>query len=259
MSRGKILVIDDDEDLLQCLGVRLKASGYEIVFAIDAILAIGVAKKERPDLILLDIGLPGGDGFLIMERLKSTPSLALTPIIILTARDPEKNRKRALRAGAISFFQKPIDHDALLSAIRKALQVYGSPVSEAKDETDANIRRVLIVDDDKDVLRTLGSLLRTYNYDVTYASDATLALTAAQKEEPDVAILDIGLPGGDGFKVMERLQFLPKPISIIIMTGKDMQDCEERVLNAGAVAFFQKPVKNYELLAAIEKALVGRK
>jgi DNA-binding response OmpR family regulator len=120
MTRKKILIVDDDEDLRRGLGIRLKASGYTVVFAHDAISATGMARKEEPDLILLDIGLPGGDGFMVMERLVPiTP--ASIPTIILTGRDPSTNKGRALNAGAKAFFQKPADNEKLLGAIRQAL------------------------------------------------------------------------------------------------------------------------------------------
>ena len=121
MSGQKVLIVDDDKDMLRGLSVRLKANGYSVVFAADGISAISVARKEEPDVIILDIGLPGGDGFTVMERLGSLLPVAHIPIIILTARDISGNKERALNAGAQAFFQKPVDNDVLLETIRKAL------------------------------------------------------------------------------------------------------------------------------------------
>jgi len=121
MAGGKILIVDDDVDLLRGLTIRLKATGYEVVCATDAIFAVSVAMKEKPDLVILDIGLPGGDGFVIMERLSKIRSTVTIPVIILTARDQFANKERALKAGAVAFFQKPADNDEFLAAIRKAL------------------------------------------------------------------------------------------------------------------------------------------
>lgn len=80
-------------------------------------------KIEHPDLIILDIGMPAGDGFTVMERLQKNAALAFIPVIIRTARDPQYTKERALKAGATSFFQKPADNEELLAAIRNALQV----------------------------------------------------------------------------------------------------------------------------------------
>ncbi len=121
MAEAKILIVDDDQDIRRLLGHRLKSDGYEPVFAGDAITAVNAARKEAPDLILLDLGLPAGDGRIVMERLRAMPALEGIPIIIITARDLGAERQSLGRSGAYALFQKPFDHDALLVAIRSAL------------------------------------------------------------------------------------------------------------------------------------------
>jgi two-component system KDP operon response regulator KdpE len=121
LSRNKILIIEDDEDMRRGLNVRLRASNYETAFASDAVMALSIVKKEAPDLILLDLGLPGGDGFIVLERMKNIGLLASTPVIVVSARDPQTNEKRALDAGAEAFFQKPVDNEQLMRAIWRAL------------------------------------------------------------------------------------------------------------------------------------------
>jgi DNA-binding response OmpR family regulator len=121
LNGNKILIIEDDHDMRRGLNVRLRASEYETSFASDAVMALSVAKKERPDLILLDLGLPGGDGFLVLERMKNIGLLASTPVIVISASDPKTNEKRALDAGAEAFFQKPVDNEQLMKAIWRAL------------------------------------------------------------------------------------------------------------------------------------------
>ncbi len=120
-TEKKILIIDDDEDLLLGLTPRLKTSGYAVVWAGDAVAAISVARKEAPDLVILDLGLPAGDGFLVLNRLKTLSDLATIPVIVLSARDPGLNKKRALEAGALAYFQKPPDNHEFLMAIRRTL------------------------------------------------------------------------------------------------------------------------------------------
>lgn len=121
MSEKKILIIDDDQHLLLGLTTRLKANGYGVVSATDAISAIAVARAEAPDLVILDLGLPAGDGFLVFDRMRGLTDLVATPVIVLSARDPAKNKKRALDAGAVAFFQKPPNNREFLTAIRQAL------------------------------------------------------------------------------------------------------------------------------------------
>jgi CheY-like chemotaxis protein len=121
MSNKKILIVEDDADVRMGLHVRLKANHYDIVFAVDALSAVTEARKQEPDLILLDLGLPAGDGFLVMDRIKAVPALAIIPIIVVSARSGAANRERALKAGAKAFLEKPVDNAELLAVIRQAL------------------------------------------------------------------------------------------------------------------------------------------
>jgi DNA-binding response OmpR family regulator len=119
--RRKILVVDDDRSYLKFTTVNLNHAGYDVVAAVDAVGAISTAVKEAPDLIILDIGLPGGNGFVVMERLRSNLALMGIPIIVVTARNEDANRPMALRAGACELLQKPVMAETLLGEIRKAL------------------------------------------------------------------------------------------------------------------------------------------
>jgi DNA-binding response OmpR family regulator len=121
MAKSRILVVDDDPDLVKALRLRLRANDYEIASASDGYSAIATAQRERPDLIILDLGLPVGDGFVVLDRLQSSHQLSGIPVIVLTARDPQNNEDRALKAGAAAFFQKPVDNDELLNVIRVSL------------------------------------------------------------------------------------------------------------------------------------------
>ena len=121
MPRPKILVVDDDPDLVRALRLRLRANNYEVTTASDGYTAIAAAQKERPALIILDLGLPVGDGFVVLDRLQNSDALSGVPVIVLSARDPQSNEERALKAGAAAFFQKPADNDELLNVIRVSL------------------------------------------------------------------------------------------------------------------------------------------
>jgi len=121
LDKNKVLIIEDDQDMRRALNLRLRSNNYETVFASDAIMALSIAKREMPDLILLDLGLPGGDGFTVLDRLRDMAPLACIPVIVVSARDPEKNKERALEAGAAAFFQKPVENSDLMVAIQRAL------------------------------------------------------------------------------------------------------------------------------------------
>jgi len=125
MDKPKILIVDDDPDLRRGLNLRLRANHYDTSYATDGLSAIAMAQKERPDLIILDIGLPAGDGFVVLERLQQSANLSCIPVIVLTARDPQFNKERTLKAGATAFLQKPTDNNELLSVIRATLHQAG--------------------------------------------------------------------------------------------------------------------------------------
>ena len=132
MNANKILLIEDDKDSVRAMAVRFKAKGYQFVVACDAISAISMARQEKPDLIILDLGLPAGDGFTVLQRLKTNYELMFIPVIVVSARDPLLNQQRALESGAEIFFQKPFDNDELFLAVQKALLKNGLPGEEVR-------------------------------------------------------------------------------------------------------------------------------
>jgi two-component system phosphate regulon response regulator OmpR len=120
MHKAKILVIDDDFRILRWMQSVLGSEGYQVATVSDATFASSVAIQEKPDLILLDLTLPGGDGYLVMERLTNFDNR--TPIIVMSGRGDEKNRQRALQSGAKAYFEKPADFKALLETIENLLE-----------------------------------------------------------------------------------------------------------------------------------------
>lgn len=121
MAGKKILIIEDETLQLTATAKRLKAAGYEISAARDGTSAISTARKEQPDLILLDLGLPAGDGFVVLQRLQMIIQTAMIPVIVLSARTPVGNKETVLKGGAVAYLQKPVDAAVLLKAIAEAL------------------------------------------------------------------------------------------------------------------------------------------
>lgn len=116
MDRKKVLVVDDDKDFVHIISVYIKAYGYDVVVASDAVEAVTVAKTAYPDIILLDIGLPRGDGLTVLNRLTSSDRTTLIPVIVVTGKNPSL-KKSCLAAGAMEFFLKPFNPDVLLAYI----------------------------------------------------------------------------------------------------------------------------------------------
>ena len=120
MPAKKILIVDDDPDMLRTLGIRLKSAKHVPCFASDASTALSVAQRESPDVVVLDIGLPGGDGFMVLERLKAIPKLATIPVIVVSGKEPLSIKDELYYSGAEAYFQKPVSNEDLLSAIDDA-------------------------------------------------------------------------------------------------------------------------------------------
>jgi CheY-like chemotaxis protein len=106
----------------------LKNNHYDSFVAVDGLSAISEALKQRPDLILLDLGLPGGDGFVVMDRLRANTFLSLIPVVVISARAVKGNKERALKAGARAYVQKPWNDAELLAIIA---ELTGDPVPSA--------------------------------------------------------------------------------------------------------------------------------
>jgi CheY-like chemotaxis protein len=122
-----ILVVDDNEIVIKTISLKLQGAGYRVVTAMDGSEAVAAVRKQSPDLILLDISFPpdvGGvpwDGFRIMDWFHRLDTAKKIPIIIITGSEDPKSKERATQAGAVAFFQKPIEHDYLLKVIRATL------------------------------------------------------------------------------------------------------------------------------------------
>src|ERR1700734_1691226 len=136
MSNKKIMVVDDDPDVRLGLQLRLTANHYDVVFAADGGASIAEALQHMPDLMILDLGLPAGDGFSVLERLKAHEKLSSIPVIVLSGRDRVGNRDRALKAGAKTFLQKPMANDKLLAVIRLVLEAEGQAPQVVFDLAD---------------------------------------------------------------------------------------------------------------------------
>lgn len=123
----KILVVDDNEVILKTISLKLRGAGYQVVTALEGSEAMSAARKEIPDLILLDISFPLSgsgmewDGFRMMEWFNRLEAVKKIPIIVISGSEELRDKERALAAGAVAFFQKPIDHDDLLKVIRATL------------------------------------------------------------------------------------------------------------------------------------------
>ena len=117
----KILVADDEPDVVKVLSMRLKAHNYEVIAAFDGLQAVKEAYKEKPDLILLDIMMPLGDGYTVFENLKRSAQIRLIPVIFISALPPRQVQQKVEELGAQGFISKPFDSKALIAEVKKIL------------------------------------------------------------------------------------------------------------------------------------------
>jgi DNA-binding response OmpR family regulator len=117
MSNKTILVVEDDPEVRLGYHILLKANRYKTLIAIDSAAAISQARDHQPDLIILDLGLPAGDGFVVLNRLRANTYLSVIPVIVVSARDVRGTRERVLMDGARAYVQKPWDDADLLRLI----------------------------------------------------------------------------------------------------------------------------------------------
>ena len=122
MSKGRILVADDEPEIVRSLTMRLNAAGYEVSSAMDGLSATKKAIEEQPELIILDIGMPAGNGHVVVERLRNIGETAHIPIIYLTARSSQEDYRQAREGGVCKFITKPFDAEVLLAAIESQIE-----------------------------------------------------------------------------------------------------------------------------------------
>jgi len=253
MEKARILVVEDATIIAMDIADNLRNIGYEVTDIVPSgERAIASVKEKRPDIILMDIILQGEmDGIQTAERIRSQYSV---PTIFLTAYADEQMLERAKKAEPFGYIMKPFVERDLRIAVEIGLYKAKSELASRESEHISG-QKVLIVDDDKDLLRGLSGRLKANGYKVVFAGDGVSAISVAVKEEPDVIILELSLTAGDGFTVMKRLgSLLPlAQIPIVVLAARDISGNKERALNAGAQAFFQKPVDYDAVLETIRK------
>ena len=135
MQKGKVLVVDDEHDFSKALKIRLKTRGYDVVLAYDSLQAILIANQEKPDLIILDIIIPGENGFIVTERLKQSQATRHIPILFLTGIPGGEGR--ALKLGSSGYIMKPYHPEKLLETIQKTLEIKEAQTGQKVEETIA--------------------------------------------------------------------------------------------------------------------------
>lgn len=128
MAMKKVLVVEDDQKISRAISMSLKAMGYIAISAADAVTATARARTESPDVVIMDINLPAGNGFTVAERLQNIVSTATTPIVFMTGSKQRGLRERAEQLGAVHFLEKPFDIGQLADAVETACDAIPGPI-----------------------------------------------------------------------------------------------------------------------------------
>jgi signal transduction histidine kinase/CheY-like chemotaxis protein len=222
-----ILVIDDDvkgRDLLERILTR---EGHRVITAEDGNTGLRLAEECRPDAITLDVVMPGGkDGWDVLRALKESPVTQAIPVIMVSVMAGQEN---ALALEVEDYLVKPIDVGRLSRVIARVTR-------------QAPQRNLLLVDDDLASLETMSRLLEAAGWQTTLAADGLEALAVLSRTRPAAIILDLIMPGMDGFEFLERLRENPhsKSIPVIVMSGKDPDADEQAFLRDRVAAVLKK-------------------
>jgi CheY-like chemotaxis protein len=218
-----VLLVDDDPLIQQLVRSALESEGFHVAVATDGCSVRASRSASTPSAVLLDIRLPKLDGWDVLTELKSDPHAAQLPVIILSV---EEERARGFSLGACEYLVKPVEPERLVGVVRKAIQ--------------PSAGEVLVVDDDADTRELVTRSLRRAGFSAAEARDGEEALLRARVSPPALIILDLMMPGMDGFEVMRRLRAENIRSPVVVLTGKQLDRDEERILREGLARVIQK-------------------
>ncbi len=237
----QILIADDDPDIAELVRVHLQKAGYSTLTVGRGADVVEMARQHTPDLIILDILLPDIDGRQVLRTLKDDPATADIPVLVLTIVADDST---IYELGAADYLTKPISEQELIDAVRLAFSRRG---------------RVLVVEDDADTVEMMRVALRRVGYTVDVAAEGYEAMSLARRWRPDAIVLDLRLPGMDGYETLTHLKRSPATRGIpIIVTSAHVANTEQeakRLKSLGAASFLPKPFTVGQLVSNVDRTL----
>ncbi|HMA37512.1 MAG TPA: response regulator, partial [Chloroflexia bacterium] len=246
---GGVLIIDDDPEARELLARYLAAGGLAVLEAPDGEAGLQLARLHAPALIILDVLLPGQDGWTILRALKSDPALAGIPVLVVTIVD---NSGLGFALGAAEYLIKPVAREQLLALVARYLP--------AGHQAGGPAGRVLVVEDDPPTRELVCRTLAGVGWQVDSVADGQAALAQLRVQIPDVIVLDLMLPALDGFGVVTALQTTPawQAIPVLVVTALDLTATERARLAGGVAQILQKGAYSRDALLAVIREQVHR-
>jgi two-component system cell cycle response regulator len=265
---ARVLVVDDVPANVKLLEARLAAEYFEVLTAYSGPEALAVCARERIDVVLLDVMMPGMDGFEVCRRIKQEPATAHVPVIMVTALDQSADKVQGLDAGADDFLTKPVDEIALMTRVKNLarlkvlsdeLMMHAAPARQmdlsatSVGESGAAERgRILIVEDEaRSAARMVEGLARTHT--VTVEGDPQTGLLKLLDEGCDLLIVSLSLSQADGLRLVSQVRSLERtrhlPIIVLVEPGDEPRLM--RGLDMGVNDYLMRPVERNEMLARV--------
>jgi PAS domain S-box-containing protein len=242
LQMRRVLIVDDDDDFRAVLKKQLSNAGYRVLDARDGASALHVARTARPDVITVDLLMPGLDGWSFIEHLRKEPDLATIPVVVFSGA-PDATGGGRLPAG-ITVVSKGAGQEQLLQEVGQALGGRGGAT-------------VLVAEDDDDLRGVMATSLARRGHKVLQARDGGEALAAIDRDAVDLIVLDLWMPNVDGFAVLERLRTrdITAVIPVIVVSGGDRAASEGQALSLGANVYLTKPIEAAALTEEVTKLL----
>jgi DNA-binding response OmpR family regulator len=247
-AKKRILVVDDEMDFVKMLQARLRIEGYEVLVAEDGIKGVQVARRERPDLVILDIMMPGMDGHTVYDTLKKSTLTWSIPVIYLTAKTGQADELLAMEKGARYYLNKPYNPAMLLEMVKSALM--------GKGEAEKNEGRILLIDKDLTFAGDCEAKLKQAGYEVILAPTAEQGLRSAREFRPEIILLDFQTSHDNShasIKVISHDDTL-KDIPLFILAPREVIDKVDPK-TAHLEKFIVKPVSYGQLLGTLQSTL----
>jgi two-component system cell cycle response regulator len=266
---ARVLVVDDIITNVKLLEAKLSAEYFDVVTALSGLDALAICERGEADIVLLDVMMPGMDGFEVCRRLKGGATTAHIPVVMVTALDQPSDRLKGLDAGADDFLTKPLDDTALFARVRSLVRLksvtdelrnralasrrlgIADPLAAAASETGLN-GHILLVEDRPTVVERLQAALTTF-HSVEVEADPQQALLRAAEGAYDSILVSLDLKSHDGLRLCSQLRSLERTRNVSVLMLGEAEDRARilRGLEIGAHDFLIRPIDRNELLARV--------
>jgi signal transduction histidine kinase/CheY-like chemotaxis protein len=247
-----VLVIDDDPTVHDLMRRALGKEGFGVLIASSGEEGIALARERQPDVITLDVMMPGMSGWTTLTTLKNDPLVASIPVIMLTIVD---NKNVGYTLGAVEYLTKPVDRERLSAILRKYRREAGEPATPK-----ASGPSVLLVEDDTVTRQMMRRMLEQERCTVAEAANGRLGLERVAERIPDIILLDLMMPEMDGFTFVAELRANPhwRGVPVVVVTAKDITEQERQQLDGSVEAILQKGAYTREQLLHEVRELIAR-